>query len=298
MWAGFPPITQIRETACYFKTTIMKQTIKYVLGVLALTAVLASCKKDENQITYESGTAPVLTATPLSGFTTTLRMADSLKPFMRLGWTNPNYRFTTGASSQDVNYSLQIDTTGANFSSPQLSEVSVPKILDSTFTVKAFNSLLANTLENIPHNFEFRIKASLGASSAVPLYSNVIKLTLTPYLDVAVPIPPTGRLYLTGDAMPSSWTNTPPATQEMTKKSTTLFADTVSLVPGKFYKFLSTSGQWQPQYGGKNADGGDLGYNMGLPGQSDPDGIPTPASAGSYAITVNFKTGKYTVVKL
>jgi hypothetical protein len=149
--------------------------------------------------------------------------------------------------------------------------------------------------ENRPHTIEFRIKSTLAGGS-VPLFSNVQRLVLTPYLDVAVPVPPSGELYITGDAMPSSWTNSPPAAQKFTKVNSTLYEITVSLTSGKFYKFLSNLGQWQPQYGGSSATGGDLGFNMG--GGSDPDAIPTPSTAGSYKITVNFRTGKYTVVKL
>ena len=76
----------------------------------------------------------------------------------------------------------------------------------------------------------------------------------------------------------------------------------MNFTPGYYYKFLTTLNQWQPQYGKSklagasgDASGGDLGYNFGP--QGDPDAIPTPATAGSYKVTVNFKTGKYTVVK-
>jgi hypothetical protein len=75
-----------------------------------------------------------------------------------------------------------------------------------------------------------------------------------------------------------------------------VFEITITLAPGKFYKFLSSPGNWQPQFGGSSATGGNLGGNYG--GGGDPDAVPTPAVAGSYKITVNFITGKYTVVKL
>ena len=124
-------------------------------------------------------------------------------------------------------------------------------------------------------------------------------MLITPYLDVAVPIPPTGELYITGSAMPSDWTNAPPASQKFTKLGNTEYTITVPLVAGKQYKFLSTLTQWQPQYGAVNATGnelgGDIGYNLGS--GSDPNSINTPAASGNYKITVNFKTGKYTTVK-
>lgn len=284
----------------------MKNRLNYFLSVVALVGALASCKKDENRISYENGTPPVLTATFQGAQSYT--QTDSAKPFIRLAWTNPNYRFTTGTSSQDVTYVLQVDTTGSNFTNPKKKEVSIAKSLDSLFTTRAFNSLFADWAENKPHNFELRIKSQLGSSAAIPLYSNVIKMTVTPYLDVAAPLPPTDMLYLTGSAMPSDWTNTPPAAQKATPDPASLTStgrptiyifDNVSFVSGKNYKFLSTPGNWQPQYGGKadgtGQGGGDLGYNLG--GGSDPDAIPTPGSGGSYKITVNFKSGKYIVEK-
>ena len=104
------------------------------------------------------------------------------------------------------------------------------------------------------------------------------------------------ELYITGDAVPSNWTNTPPAEQKFTQVTNGVFELTTALTPGKNYKFLSSSGNWQPQFGGSSATGGTLGANYGS--GNDPDGIPTPAVAGNYKITVNFITGKYTIVKV
>jgi len=82
------------------------------------------------------------------------------------------------------------------------------------------------------------------------------------------------------------------------KISNTEYDITVNLQPNLQYKFLTTLNYWQPQYGvitssspdAKN--GGNIGYNFGLPGQSDPDAIPTPDIPGTYNINLNFKTGK------
>jgi starch-binding outer membrane protein SusE/F len=274
----------------------MKRYLNFIAVMLMGTVVLSSCEKNENKVYYEGGTPPVLTAS--STGTIVLLPANAANPGMKFTWTNPNYRFTTGISSQDISYSLQADTTGSNFSKPV--ETSISKDLSISMTVKEFNAIFSrmNILENIPHNIEFRIKSSLTNNSAV-LYSNVIKMVITPYLDVAVPIPPTGELYITGSATASDWTNSPPATQKFTKVSNTEYNITVPFVPGKEYKFLSTLSNWQPQYGTTNATGtelgGEMGYNMG--GGSDPASIKTPTAAGMYKITVNFKSGQYTVVK-
>jgi hypothetical protein len=111
-------------------------------------------------------------------------------------------------------------------------------------------------------------------------------------VDNAVPT----ELYITGDATASSWTNTPPVSQKFTAITNGVFEITMALVPGKFYKFLSSTGNWQPQFGGSSATGGTIGANYGS--GNDPDGIPTPTAAGNYKIQVNFITGAYTVTKV
>ncbi len=261
-----------------------------------LLLVNSSCKKAENKIYFEGGAAPSLSVSSTSTMLLTYPNRNNFA--VKFSWTNPDYKFTTGISSQNVSYLLQVDTTGSNFTNPNRQEISIASDLNITYTVGELNTVLTklNLQENIPHNVEFRIKAAL-VNNTVPLYSNVIKIVITPYLDVAVPLPPTGELYITGSAVPSDWTNSPPSSQKCTKVSNTEYYIIMSFVSGKQYKFLSTLGQWQPQYGGPGDSGGDIGYNMGLPGQTDPPAIPTPAVAGSYKVTLNFKTGKYTVEK-
>jgi starch-binding outer membrane protein SusE/F len=282
----------------------MKNILNLLFLVIFLTT-FGSCKKDENKIFFEGGTPPVLAAS-----STAAMVLDSTKKnqlAVKFSWTNPDYRFTTGVSSQNVTYILEVDTTGANFTNPKKQEVAIANNLEVNYTIKQLNEIVSKLelSENKPHNMEFRLKATLAGGS-VPLYSNVVKITITPYLDVVVPLPPTNELYMTGDATGSGWTNTPPVPQKATPVASsitstgkyTAFTITSTLTPGKYYKFLSTQGAWQPQYGGKEKNGGALGYNMGLPGQSDPDAIPTPDVGGSYKITLNFRTGTYTVEKL
>jgi starch-binding outer membrane protein SusE/F len=275
----------------------MKNISRLLFASLLLATGFSACEKDENKIFFEGGTAPVLTASTTA--TMVLLIGDRNNEAIRFSWTNPDYRFTTGVSSQDVTYTLQFDTTGSNFTNPKKFEKAISRDLGVTMTVGELNAAIlgAELMEDMPHDVEIRLKASLG-NGAVPLYSNVIKIKITPFLDVVVPVPPTGKLFITGDGTPSGWTNAPPLNQQATKLSNTEYTITMNFTPGFFYKFLSTENFWQPQYGGSSATGGDFTANMGLPGQSDPPAIPTPALAGTYKVTLNFKTGKYTVVKL
>ena len=283
----------------------MKNMIKLLLGALFLTMFLFSCKKEENKVYFEGGTAPVFTASTTTNMVLDSTNAANTKAIL-FTWTNPDYKFNTGISSQDVTYILQIDTTGSNFTNPNIQEVSILNDLKLNPSVKEFNGYInkMGLKYGIPHNVEFRIKAALAGGAAVPLYSNVIKIVITSYLDVAIPVPNTGKLYITGDGVASDWTNNPPLSQICTQVSETEYTITIDLKPGKYYKFLTTLTYWQPQYGmkigsGGSSSGGDLGLNNTVaPYDKDPEGIPTPAEAGSYKVTLNFITGKYKAEKI
>ncbi len=104
------------------------------------------------------------------------------------------------------------------------------------------------------------------------------------------------ELYILGDATVGGWNNAPPAAQKFTRLNSAEYEITIAFVPGKAYKFISSFGNWAPQFGGPSATGGTLGANWG--GGSDPDAVPTPAVAGNYKINVNFLLNTYTVTKL
>ncbi|RYZ62848.1 MAG: hypothetical protein EOO14_01035 [Chitinophagaceae bacterium] len=275
----------------------MKKILSAIF-VSSLLLLLVSCEKEENKIYYEGGTAPMLTAS--STVPLVLTGANAANAAIKLSWTNPNYRTTTGISSLDVNYTLQVDTTGSNFTNPRMQEVTISKDLSKTFTVKELNALFGvtklNLRDGMPHSVELRLK-STTASGAVPLYSNVIKIVVTPYLDVAVPIPTTGELWATGDAFSSGWANplgNPyDASQKFTKISNTLYELVVTMPGGGNYKILQDNGRWDTQY---HMVSGDWQGGVFEKKDSDP-GFPGPPTAGTYKITVDFITGKYTVVK-
>lgn len=273
----------------------MNKNLKNLILPLFLLLVFAACKKEENRVILEGGTAPVLSTTNTG--TIVLLKDKRTENALTLAWTNPNYMFNTGISSQNVNYVLQIDTAGKNFSSSKLQEMSIPKDLGITMTGQQLNTFLSKMefTAGVDQSIDIRVKSTMANNSAA-LVSNALTIKVNPYLDFAVPPPPTNELYITGDATPSGWTNTPPVSQKFTKVSTLVYKITINLKSGSFYyKFLSTPGKWQPQYGGIDPQSGALGYNMG--DGSDPDAIPAPPNDGLYEITVNFQTGRYLVTK-
>ena len=91
----------------------MKNILKLLLAGLVINMAFVSCKKDENKIYFEGGTDPVLSASSTGPFV--LNKNDANNFAIRFEWTNPDYIFTTGVSSQNVTYTLQVDLAGGNF---------------------------------------------------------------------------------------------------------------------------------------------------------------------------------------
>ena len=159
----------------------MKKILKYFSLAIAATMVLAACQKEENKIYFEGGTPPVLTAS-----TTNINLQPGLEAntAVALSWTNPDYEFTTGVSSHDVNYTLEIDTLGGNFSSGVKYSTVIAKELDKTFTVAELNSILGNTMllqlnPRREYTLEMRVISSIGSS--LKLASNVVAVKTTPF---------------------------------------------------------------------------------------------------------------------
>ncbi len=276
----------------------MKNSLLITSFVLA---ALVSCKKDENKIFLEEGTPPALTASRTGSIA--LSFATKDQEAINLSWTNPNYKFTTGPSSQNVNYQIEIDTAGSNFSNPQKQTISISSELSKSFTQQVFNDYLLNQLQLTPgmaHNLEIRVKAFMGTGAGT-LASNVLKYTVTPYaIPPKVAPPTTGKLFITGSATPASWQcgcgEAELMSQKFTQISPTKYELTINLTGGGSYLFLPQYGSWSAKYGGvgankeNNVNGDDFKDNG-----SD---LLAPAVTGSYKIVVDFQRGKFTVTKL
>jgi hypothetical protein len=145
-----------------------------------------------------------------------------------------------------------------------------------------------------------RVTSSIGTS--VPLYSNVLKFNVTPYVIPPKVAPPsTGQLYIVGNATPggdaSGWNNPVPVpTQQFTKISPTVYEITIPLIGDKSYLFLPENGSWAVKYGAiganntNNVNGDDFRAGGG--------DMKAPAVSGNYKIEVDFQRGKFIVTKL
>jgi len=275
----------------------MKKIIKQLFLLLLLGAIFVSCKKDENQDFFNGGTAPVMTSSANGPFV--LDILHKNDQLLTLSWTNPDYQFTTGLSSQDVYYTIQIDSAGKNFSSSSIAEISVPKELSKTLTVGEFNAklLALGLIENIAGTIELRVKSTLSNGSGA-LYSAPITLVVTPYLDVLYPVP--ANLYITGSATPASWQcgcgEPELLSQKFTKISSSSFKITIKLTSGNSYLFLPVYGSWAHKYAGPSPNNSNNPYGDNF--QPDTGGdLGSPPTTGIYTIIVDFKTGKFSVTQ-
>ena len=281
--------------------------MKKLFSTLILSALILSgiwsCKKEEKRVVFTGGTAPVLTASVTGNISLSFATKDN--EALQLSWTNPNYQFNTGISSMDVNYNIEIDIVGANFTSANKQVISLGTDLSKDFTQSQFNDYLLNQLQLAPgasQDIEIRVTSFL-VGGAEPLVSNVSKFTVIPYaIPPKVAPPSTGRLYIVGNATPggdaTGWNNPVPVpSQEFTMISPTLYEITIPLIGGKEYLFLPLNGDWGHKFAVSDktlpglSAGGDFKFDAN-------DNFPGPALNGNYKIDVDFQRGKYTVTKL
>lgn len=264
------------------------------------TLAFASCKKVENKVYLEESKTPVLTA---STNAVRLEEGEEANLAVKLSWTNPDYKFTTGISSQDVSYTIEIDTVGSNFTNSKKYSATVSKSISQSFTVGELNGILGNTLRlqidpRRNYNLEARITASINGS--VKLVSNKVSFTARPFPPpTKVKLPANNRLWIVGDATPGSWDGNIPNAggnfQEFTRVSRTLYEITIALPGNGRYKLLPSANGWGQSYRPLDAvstwQGGEFEQR-----DADP-AFNGPPTSGTYKMSFNFQIGTFTVVK-
>ena len=274
------------------------QNLTKLFIALLVAGVVFSCKKKLEEITFQNGTPPLLSANRAG--TIPLSFVNRDSQAIKLSWTNPDYMFSTGLSSHDVSYKLEIDTTGANFTNPNKKTLGLSKDLSVSFTQTELNDFLLNQLiltPGVPHEIEFRLTSSL-VNNTLPINSNVLKYTITPYaIPPKVEPPASGKLFIVGNATPGGWNNPVPVpAQEFTQISPTVYEITVQIIGDNSYLFLPVNGDWGLKYGGigSNNTNNTISDDFKLQGGD----LKAPTISGNYKIQVDFQRGKFTLTKL
>ena len=222
-----------------------------------------------------------ITLTPTSTNPIVLQVSNASDNAVSFNWNASPY------GNDTINYALQIDVAGDNFTHPQV--IKYGNALTSSISVIDLNTaaIAAGVLGGSTKNVEFRIVSYLGTSYTTPLgNSSVATISVTTF----TPIPPT--LYIVGDATAGGWNNPVPLpSQQFTRLDAVSYGIVVNLTAGGSYLFLPVNGDWSHKYGGATATGGALLADNAVPGSN----TPAPATSGTYQIVVNFQTGTYTV---
>jgi hypothetical protein len=267
----------------------MKQILKTFLFTASLAIVLFACEKVEPLVVYKNGVTAKLQA---SATTIAPKVTDSLTPVVTFNWTNPQY----ATDSSTVKYVIQIDSSGRNFS--KAASVVLTNKSSHSMIAKDLNAILLNM--GFKYNTAYKVDVRLVTSYAnnnEQLASNVLTLTVTPYVVPPKVTPPASKtLFLVGDATAGGWDNptVPNPTQQFTRVDSVTYQGKFYLIAGKQYLALPVHGSWTNKYSVANnnafglAKGGDFGYNLS-------DNFPGPAVTGIYIIKFDFQAGKFTV---
>jgi hypothetical protein len=283
----------------------MKRYLNQIILLTGSAMVLfSSCIKEQSTVVFDGGTAPVLTSTATDSIP--LPVSDTTATAVTFSWTNPNYTFNDGISSLDVNYYLEIDTLGANFTSPKMAQIGITSQLSNTFTVSQLNAVLTNTMlldTSVSHNIQVRVVSYLapltsGSPNTGVLYSNALNYTVTPYATPpAVAPPPNDSLYIVGSAvLADNWANPIPAadvpSETFTEVNPLVYTITLTLQGGQEYKLISqNNGSWTYQWSVATKDTEPTGGPFIFNGAN----CIAPTATGVYTIVVNFQTGTFTV---
>jgi hypothetical protein len=268
----------------------MRAIRNLILLLTGLTVFVAACNKVEDLPHYGNGTASVLST---SATTVAPQPADSNNTALTLSWTSPKYATDSG----NIKYTIEIDSTGKNFSKPYTKEV-LGK-LSTSFTAKELNNLLLlrGYAFNVPVDMDVRLTTSY-ANNNERIVANTVKVKMTPYkVPPKVALPASGKLFLVGDASAGGWSNPVPVpTQEFSRLDETTWAGVFQLTGGKQYLLLPVNGDWGQKYAVPDnsvaglSSGGSFQYYT-----SGGDNFPGPAASGLYKIVVDFQQGKFTV---
>jgi starch-binding outer membrane protein SusE/F len=265
----------------------MRSIFNLILLITGTGMLLTACNKVGDLPYYGNGTAPTLSA---SVTTVAPAPTDSLKQVLTLSWTSPKY----ATSGKNMKYTIEIDSTGKNFSKPGV--IVVDSSLSRAILAKELNDILLakGYAFNAPVDMDVRVISSY-ANNNERLTSNTVKIKMTPYkVPPKVAPPTTNTLFIVGDATAGGWGNPVPLpAQQFTKIDETTYEGTFYLNGGKQYLIVIKNGEWDKYSVANNSlPGLSLGGTFGA-GLSD--NFPGPAATGMYKIRLDFQSGLFTV---
>lgn len=167
----------------------MKKILNLSLISLLFVSIV-SCSDDDNKTTATGNAAPVLIS-PESGTNVVLTEGLEDNPAVTLVWNHGDYDVAT-----EITYSVEVALGGTEFATP------IPVLPTTTnrfytLTVGVLNELAvqAGIAPFETGDLDVRVTSTLGTANAMPMVSNVLTITVTPF-EVITPVDP--KLYFVG----------------------------------------------------------------------------------------------------
>ncbi|WP_339887528.1 SusE domain-containing protein [uncultured Flavobacterium sp.] len=204
----------------------MKNITKTIFAFLAVLTIACTTDDVQDRPVIEGIDAPQITA-PESGAIYVLSPGNESLQADRFVWTKANYN-----GDVVINYTLEIDNSGGDFSAPQTLGGTVGDLQlsvdEGTLNLACLN---LGATPFVANNFDVRIVADANGFS--PMASNVISITVTP----------SGCLgqYAVGAGIPSAgWGWDSPLTLNCNNNVLTAKTDLIN----DTFRFFTTEGDW------------------------------------------------------
>ncbi|HQZ24028.1 MAG TPA: SusE domain-containing protein [Flavobacterium sp.] len=273
----------------------MKKFFKILFAIVLIMVTASSCSDDTLMSVAEPpAEGKFLLTNSISDIVLAPKDADK-NIAVTLNWDNKSWY----GIDTPLTYTLQMDTNDGEFVSPQ--EIAIASgnnisLTHADLNAKAFALKLA---PEVASKIKVRLKANLKYG-AVPIYSNVSTLTVTPFSTLILKYPMPAELYLQGDAVPSNWGTPVTDIQKMTQIDDHRFGIIIALTGGKNFAVITAASTWSdpayvtldantiPQSTGNFEPRGSATNWGGAP-------IKSPAVSGVYQVILDFTTGTYSI---
>ncbi len=267
----------------------------YIFGMMLAILSFTSCEDMQDGSVANQADNLVLSELDITEIE--LDQNNPGNPVATFNWTEADYGIQTVE-----NYLIEFSDTESFENTAVVANLS--GTTNITFTTTEINTAAGNIgLPPFEWNTMYaRVTSSLGEQNTLPEPSNIINFEVYPYFNY-----PFEEYYLVGNATSAGWSNNnnnPPlfrdASNEDLFRYTGFFSKNAANADEGRFKILSSTGQWQPQWGTPFAEPSDpiqeSGEIAGNPAtqESDPGrfGVETE---GYYTFTINFRTNEYSL---
>ncbi|QBN19569.1 SusF/SusE family outer membrane protein [Flavobacterium nackdongense] len=277
------------------KYLIMKKFFKIIFAIVLIMVLGYSCADDTLQSVAEApAEGQFLLTNSTSEIVLAKKNADK-NIAVTLNWDNKSWY----GIDTPLTYTLQIDKSDGVFVSPQEMAIASGNNISLTHADLNAQAFALELKPEVASKIKVRLKANLRYG-AVPIYSNVSTLTITPYSTLILKYPMPTELYLQGDAVPSNWGTPVTDIQKMTQIDDHRFGLIVALTGGKSFAAISAASTWSdPAYVTMEANASPQTSGTFEPRGSSTNwgGTPikSPASTGVYQVIFDFTTGTYSI---